>query len=309
MSKTAPYHMDVALGPKPSACEWVEAEDGKRLRVVAWKGGKKGTLMLFQGRTEYTEKYGAVVEKFLELGYSVVTCDWRGQGLSDRYPRHRQIGEVDEFSDYQLDVAVMQAFAKSKRMPKIRVALGHSLGGALLLRALQNGLDIEKAIFSSPMWGILVPALLRPLTGVIMAIYSALGIQNKLAPGRSLDNYVETADFEGNSLTTDRDEFELLIKQIKAHPDFGLGGPSVNWAYKALEETQTLADMPAPDYDCLTVYAGDEQIVDNGRIKDILSKWPMAKGVELAGAQHEVLMETPALQAKVWKEIEQFLAS
>ena len=275
--------------------------------MVSWSGGKKGTILLFQGRTEYIEKYGEVVARFKERGFSVVTCDWRGQGLSDRYPRNYQIGEVDQFSDYQMDVAALVAFAKRKRLPKPHYALGHSLGGGVLLRALHNGLDVSGAIFSSPMWGIEVPPILKPFTSIIIAVYRALGIETMVAPGRKLGNYVEYQPFKGNTLTTDPEEYELLRKQVVAHPEFGLGGPSVNWVDLALKETSSLQSMPAPSYPCLMLCAGDEQIVSNDAINKVMSNWTSGVVNCLAGAQHEVLMEAKPIRDKVWASIDDFL--
>ncbi|MEO0344510.1 MAG: alpha/beta hydrolase, partial [Pseudomonadota bacterium] len=238
--RTAPYHSDVTYGPKPNSAEWIDAADGKRLRMVSWSGGKKGTILLFQGRTEYAEKYGEVVQQLLDRGMSVATCDWRGQGLSERYARHYQIGEVDDFSDYQYDVEALMSFAKKKRLPKPYIALGHSLGGGILLRALHNGLDVKAAIFSSPMWGIQVPSVLKPFASFIVTLYRALGIADRLAPGRRLENYVDYQGFEGNTLTHDLREWNTLRRQVVSHPEFGLGGPSVNWVDLALRDGDAL---------------------------------------------------------------------
>ena len=32
-----------------------------RLRAVVWQGGRRGTAVVFPGRTEFAEKYGRVV--------------------------------------------------------------------------------------------------------------------------------------------------------------------------------------------------------------------------------------------------------
>ncbi|MEM9717462.1 MAG: alpha/beta hydrolase [Pseudomonadota bacterium] len=301
------YFSDVALGPKPTQVEWAEVSGGKRIRLVCWKGGKKGTVFIFQGRTEYVEKYGAVAEQFLNLGYSVVTCDWRGQGLSDRYPRHYQIGEVDAFSDYQIDVEAMMDFARRQKTPKPYFALGHSLGGGILLRSLHNGLDVKGAMFSAPMWGILLPFYLKPFTALITSLYQSFGWMDALAPGRNTDNYVEVQPFKGNVLTNDTEEYMVMRKQIMAHRELGLAGPSMNWANLAIQETLDLQSLSAPSHPALTLYAGDEKIVDNGAIEAIVAGWSSNKGVKIAGAEHEVLMETPERRAQCWSEIEAFL--
>ena len=303
----APYFSDVALGPDPSAASWITAEDGKRLRCVAWNGPKSGTILLFSGRTEYAEKYGDVVAQFAKRDLAVATCDWRGQGLSERYPRHHQIGEVDAFSDYQKDVAALIQFAKDQGMPEPYYALGHSLGGGILLRALHNNLPVEKALFSAPMWGIQVPVVLRSVSSVVIAIYRALGAETRLAPGRDLGNYVELQPFEGNSLTHDPLEYDVMRHQLEKHPELGLGGPSVNWVDLALRECADLAKLSSPNIECLTIYAGEEEIVCNQSIEKILANWPSAQGVLVPGASHEVFLEVAEKRRIVWSEVDTFL--
>ena len=60
----APFHSHVAEGPADVSAYWIYADDNVRLRVAHWKIGavSKGTVFLFQGRTENIEKYGRTAE-------------------------------------------------------------------------------------------------------------------------------------------------------------------------------------------------------------------------------------------------------
>ena len=58
--------------------------DDRKIRFAIWPKGTKGLIIFFNGRNEYIEKYNEAYKKFQNLGYAVVTLDWRGQGLSDR---------------------------------------------------------------------------------------------------------------------------------------------------------------------------------------------------------------------------------
>ncbi|MEM9210105.1 MAG: alpha/beta hydrolase [Pseudomonadota bacterium] len=304
----APYYTDIADGP-PAQADWRVTKDGKRLRLAHWKGGSNGTVLLFQGRTEYIEKYGAVAETLSKLGYSLVTCDWRGQGLSPRYGRHYQIGDVGSFSEYQLDVDALLAYAEEKELPKPYFLLAHSLGGAIGLRALHNGLDVAGAVFSAPMWGIQIPKLMAPFANMIVGAYRGLGIEDHLAPGRQLTNYAERQPFAGNALTRDYETYDRLRTQTVARPQLGLGGPSVNWIDLALKEIFSLRSLEAPKVPCLTLYAGAEQIVDNRAIEEIMAHWSDGKAVRCEDAEHEVMMEKPETRSLVWSEISAFLAA
>ena len=103
----APFHAEVADAPEGARAFWLTASDGVRLRGVVWAGGRRGTAVLFPGRTEFAEKYGRVARALVARGFAVAVIDWRGQGLSDRQPLNPMLGHVEDFRDYQRDVAAL----------------------------------------------------------------------------------------------------------------------------------------------------------------------------------------------------------
>ena len=136
----APFHAEVADAPGEARSSWVAAPDGVRLRVTLLARGASGTVLLFPGRTEYAEKYGPVARHLGAAGLSVLTIDWRGQGLSARLLANAEIGHVVAFADYQGDVAALVGAADALGLPGPRHLLAHSMGGAIGLRALMDGL-------------------------------------------------------------------------------------------------------------------------------------------------------------------------
>ncbi|MDA8587187.1 alpha/beta hydrolase [Rhodobacteraceae bacterium] len=129
--ESAPFHNDLAEGPDNVEAFWRRASDGVRLRVVHWPAGSsRGTILLFSGRTEYAEKYGQIASELTESGYSVVTIDWRGQGLSDRVAEDIRLGHVGSFDDYQLDVAEVVGAARDLGCPEPWFMIAHSMGGS-----------------------------------------------------------------------------------------------------------------------------------------------------------------------------------
>ena len=56
--------------------------DGVTLRFarLAPPPGRKGTVVVLQGRAEYIEKYFETVRDLRARGFAVATFDWRGQG-------------------------------------------------------------------------------------------------------------------------------------------------------------------------------------------------------------------------------------
>ena len=60
----------------------IQTPDGVNLRFARWAPppGRKGTVLVLQGRAEFIEKYFETVRDLRARGFAVVTFDWRGQG-------------------------------------------------------------------------------------------------------------------------------------------------------------------------------------------------------------------------------------
>lgn len=299
MTEAAPFFHDIAQGPPSARAFWVRACDGVRLRLAIWPEGTRGTVLLFPGRTEYVEKYGRTAGDLATHGYATITLDWRGQGLADRVPEDRRVGYVGRFSDFQLDVAEMLALARAHGLPEPYYLLAHSMGGSIGLTALHEDLPVNAAVFSAPMWGISMAPHLRPAAWVLSWASRFVGQGERLAPGTKPKTYVCDVPFEGNMLTTDPDMFAYMRAQLSARPDLALGGPSLNWLYEALRETHRNARLDMPDIPALTLLGAQERIVDARPIHAMMARWPGSQFEVIEGAEHEVLMETPAVRARV----------
>lgn len=294
--ENAPLYDDVAKAPAGGSAYWLTCEDAVRIRVGVWDKGAKGSVLLFPGRTEYIEKYGQTVGELQSRGYATMVVDWRGQGLADRLLEDPATGHVMHFTDYQHDVRAMLAAARELGLPEPFYLLSHSMGGCIALRSLIEGLDVKAAMFSAPMWGILISAPVRPLARGLAWASSGLGLGHKYAPGTSADSYVVTAPFEGNMLTTDPEMYAYMQDQARAHPQLPLGGPSMNWLFQALTETRDLQAMPMPDMPTVTYLGTNERIVDTIAVIKLMGKWPGGRLEMVTGAEHEVLMETPDIR-------------
>lgn len=295
--QTAPLYEDVAKAPDGGAAYWLTCEDGVRIRVGVWGNDAKiapnGTVLLFPGRTEYIEKYGQTVGDLQARGFATITLDWRGQGIADRLLDDPATGHVMHFSDYQHDVQAMLAAARELQMPEPFYLLSHSMGGCIALRSLVEGIDVKAAVFSAPMWGILISPSVRPLARSIAWGASSMGLGHKYAPGTGADSYVVTAPFENNLLTTDPEMYRYMQDQAAAHPQLPLGGPSMHWLFQALTETRDLQAMPMPKVPTITYLGSNERIVDSVTVIRLMGKWPGGQLEMVEGAEHEVLMEKP----------------
>ncbi len=304
MYEVAPLFDHVAEGPANGAAHWVKTTDGYRIRVAHWTTPEmKGTVLLFPGRTEYIEKYGRDAVTMQENGFATVTIDWRGQGLADRLDSNRLLGHVHAFQDYQHDVRAMVHYAKAMNLPRPFFLLAHSMGGCIGLRSLHDGLEVCAAMFSAPMWGIHMPSALRPLAWGISTLSRPLGFSTMLAPGQNEETYVLRAEFDENSLTSDPDMFDYMRRQLIAHPELALGGPTLNWLNQALVEMRRLRSLTPPDVPTFTALGTDEAIVDPARVKQVMSRWTNGRLEMFEGARHELLMELPATRNKVFAKM------
>lgn len=300
----APFHHEIAFGPSNAHAIWRTASDGVRLRIGFWPlSSAKGTVLMFPGRTEYIEKYGHVAEHFAQHGWAMASIDWRGQGLSDRLMDDPWRGHVGKFRDYQKDVAELIGAARAQGLPEPYMLIAHSMGGAIALRALMDGLSVKAAVFSAPMWGILMSPSLRPAAWALSRLVRVVGAGTMLAPGTKPRSFITQDPFEDNTLTRDADMWSRMGDQIKAVPGLELGGPSLDWVREAVSECAALDKMPSPAVPCLTFLGSNERIVDTASIHRRMGKWPGGTLRMVQDGEHEVLMETPAKRLDVLNEI------
>ena len=300
----APYHAEIAHGPETGACHWVKTSDGVRIRVGHWPLAKAGgTVLIFPGRTEFIEKYGQIATAFGQRGLASAAVDWRGQGLSDRLLDNPMIGHVERFTDYQKDVAALMRAARSLELPRPYFLLAHSMGGAIGLRSLMEGMAVSAAAFSAPMWGIQMAGHLRPAAWVLSHAMPKIGRGHMLPPGSRLDHHVLVDGFENNLLTRDRQQFEIMRDQMIRHPELSLGGPSFVWLREALRETRHLASRPSPNLRCVTYLGSNERIVELTPVHKRMQQWPGGRLQIVPGGEHEVLMESPELTNPIFDDL------
>lgn len=309
MSADAPFGAPLARAPVDARAVWLRSADGLRLRAAVLGQGHRGTVLILNGRTEYVEKYGEAGSRLADAGFTSLSLDWRGQGLSDRLLDDRSVGHVGRFADYQMDVTALTAWAEELGAPRPWHLLCHSMGGAIGLRALVSGLAVERAVFSAPMWGIKLNMLLRAVAWGVTHLTHLSGLGERLAPSTGRTPYPLTADPSDNLLTHDPDMLAWMRAQLEAEPRLGLGGPSLTWLHEALRECRALQQIADPGHPTLTLLGTREAIVDPDAIRRMTALWPAAQLDVIADGAHEVLMERPHLRDPVYEEITTFLGA
>lgn len=272
---------------------WLRAEDGVRLRAGHWAaGGASGTVLLFPGRTEYLEKYAEVAADLNAAGLDVLALDWRGQGMSDRLQDNVRPGHIGSFLDYQRDVVEMVVAAQDLDLPRPWHLLAHSMGGAIGLAALDGGLPVASAVFSSPMWGIDLHGIPEALALALATAMARLGRGGHPAPrSGGEESFVLLDPFRDNLLTHDGRRWGRLVAEAAAWRDISIGGASNDWLREAILECRRLATLPAPALPALIALGDGERIVSPQAIRSRAAGWPGARLLELEECRHEPMIE------------------
>jgi lysophospholipase len=307
--EAAPFHAALADGPEGGRAVWLRTADGVRIRLGVWPAGARGTVLMFPGRTECVEKYGRPAREFARMGLASVAFDWRGQGLADRLLPDPLIGHVGRFSDYQIDVQAGLSAVRALGLPEPFFLIGHSMGGCIGLRSLVDGLPVRAAAFTGPMWGIPPNPMMAPLARAVTGTALVIGRGDRYAPGTGPAVYLLSADFAGNTLTTDRGMWDWMKAQIVAVPAMALAGPSMLWVSEAMAEIRALMRATLPAVPALIAIGSNERIVNLAPIRRLAARWPTARLMVIDGGEHEVLMESADRTAQLYAAISEVFAA
>ncbi|MFW6077653.1 MAG: alpha/beta fold hydrolase [Hyphomicrobiales bacterium] len=289
----------------------LKAADGMVLRYAVCPGPRitRGTVCIFQGRGDFIERYFETIKDLQVRGYDVAILDWRGQGGSDRRLSDPYRIHVRSFREYDLDLA---AFMTEVVLPDCRppfVALGHSTGGLVLLRALKSRNWFERAILSAPLIDIAPVGLPRPLVRFAARAMTLAGLGRLYLPGRPRKP-MRAEDFPGNWVTSDRMRYLRDCRALVEAPQLGIGGPTFGWLNAAMGAMAELARYSRRTTLCapvLIVAAGDDRLASSEASRQFARRVPGVAAVTIAGARHEPLMERDELREQFWAAFDSFV--
>jgi lysophospholipase len=292
------------------------APDGWTLRRFDWPadGVPRGCMLFQGGRGDIFEKYLEAFAHWQAQGWSVTSFDWRGQGGSGRLSSDSHVGHVEDFQAYIDD---FRAFWTGwiEEGPGPHVALGHSMGGHLLLRALVEGAaqgesGPDAAVLVAPMLGLHSPLGAR--LGERMAALLG-GVGNSARPAWKGNERPATTETRQALLTHDQDRYEDEIFWQTSKPELLLGPPSWRWVIEAFGSTRRLRDDPrlkTLKVPLLFVVADNDKLVLPKAIYAVVAKLPDARVVRFGKeSAHEILREVDAVRNRAIGEIDIFLAS
>jgi len=294
--------------PDHGKAEWFSGADGATLRAALFspEGKPRGSVVVSPGRSEPIEKYFEVVQDLLDRGFVVLVHDWRGQGLSHRALPDRLKGHAAGFKQFLGDhQALLAAF--ETRLPRPWIAVGHSMGGSLIMLALVAGEDrFAAAVLSAPMLGLNTGSRSARGSRALAWLMSRSGYKGDYVLGDTGDPFIQS--FPQDALTHDAARYARHRAQIKANPDIALGGVTWGWidfAFSTCAFLRRSREVEAITVPVTIVAAGQDTrvlIVDE---KAIARRLPKGRYVEIPDAFHEILIETDDRRAVFWKAFDE----
>ena len=297
--------------PEDVVTGMIKARDGVSIRFARWHPppGRKGTVCLFQGRTEFIEKYFETVRELRARGFAVATMDWRGQGGSERALSDPRKGHVGDFAEYERDVEVLMKEVVLPDCPPPIFAIGHSMGGTVLLRVARQGSRwFDRIVLSAPMIRLSGRHNVRPAKITVRAL-RLLGLGSAYVPGGGA-TAVATGSYVNNVATSDPVRHARTKAVLEAAPELGIGSPTVAWLDAAY---RTMGDLANPAYaskvrqPLMLIAAGRDQVVSTAAIEDIAVRLRAGSHLIVAGARHELMMEQDRYRAQFWAAFDAFV--
>ncbi len=292
-----------------------KSQDKRKLRIVFWKAKQisaHGTVFFLNGHREFIEKYSETFEFFVKMGFDLITLDWRGWGLSDRpFPSRPKVQHISSAAEYQLDIDILIDLAKEKKLTKPWHLVAHSLGCLLGLRRLiLEPNRFNNYIFLSPLWGNL-RSLPKPLQRLLINLEKPLDLlgvtkitnQNP----KKYKPYSLTVDFKGNTLTSDKKQFNRLQTILKENTVLHSGTPTLGYLIAILKEIDELNLAYLPKSKILVLLAGQERITDNYAVMRFIEKHDFIKIKKIKNAQHEILIEKKEIRREALSLINTFI--
>lgn len=289
----------------------LKTPDGVSLRFARWPPPpqRKGTVCVFQGRTEFIEKYFEVARELHARGFAVATLDWRGQGGSARQLRDSRKGHVTSFAKYAVDLDAFMREVVLPDCPPPLFALANSMGAAVLIRAAAQGRRwFDRTVLCAPMIKLANVRLLA-LAPALARVMRFAGLGTAYVPGGG-PNSPSTMPFLGNPVTSDPVRHARTAAVIDAAPELALGAPTVAWldaAFRVMAEFANPAFPAKLRQPVLIIGCGQDRLVSTSAIEEFGSRLRVGSHLILPGAKHEVLMEQDTFRGQFWAAFDAYV--
>lgn len=285
--------------------------DGVALRGAFWRpeGAAKGTVCLFQGRAEFIEKYGEVIENLLARGFAVAACDFRGQGGSERLTANPLKGHVEDFGDYRTDAEAMMRQLAFASCPPPFFALSHSASAPVIVAlAIRQPQWFDRIVLNAPMIGLPLARVEFFARGLATGLFS-LGFSSAYIPAGT-NRVMALRPFEGNRVTSDATRYAHAQAIINAAPELALGSPTIGWVNSAFRAMTATALPGVPEsfrVPTLSLTAAMDRIVDPRASERFAQRIRGGGHLLIRGSRHEIMMERDDVRDMFWAAFDAFV--
>jgi lysophospholipase len=305
-SRTPPS-LDVRFQP-PAGWAWGYVKVGddlvQRYGVSAPHGAPRGQILILPGYGESAEAWFETARDLNDRDYVVWILDRQGQGGSERATPWRDLGHATSFAP---DVTATKAMVKAVIRPKGRdpfAILGAGDGGVVALRALEEGLQADSLVLSSPNFDI--ADLPRPKGELIRIARWARTLKLGFLryPGQGGWKR-EGSDGFAARLTHDRQRGAVQQAWRLANPDLRMGAPSLAWYaafYDAVDATgRDLERVRAP---VVMLDAGQDVKAQPEPQSTVCAALPRCVETRYPTARHALHLETDSVRAPWLRAVE-----
>ncbi len=266
--------------------------------------GDRGAIWIVPGKNEPSPKYKELVQNLQDLGFGPIFIhDHRGQGLSDRILKDQADHYRAHIDNWNYVVEDMQSFydTKLKSIDKVYL-IAHSMGGLYSSHFLaRKEHKIQKAIFTSPLFGFAIPKYQTFLADLISWAACLWSCKAKMY---GTDVFVP-AVFDENPDTHSKKRFQAKEEIYNEIPSARYGGFSFSWWRQNRKAISKLKQVRV-ETPLLILQAGIDKRVLNNRHKLFCDRQANCRVHPIAGAYHAILNEEDEYRNQALTEIYTF---
>lgn len=272
----------------------------------------RGTILFLPGRSGILGDREPILQAFYKRGFDVYTLDWRGQGESSRLLEDSHRVHIENFDNYVDDVCALKMRVRLESAPKPWIVVGHSLGGHIAVRILEEApCDISAAILVAPMIDAFTGPIPRFIAPSVAKMLVTMGMGEQYAPGHGPYDWLQDP-FDGNKSTRDPERFVEMKRYLKDHPEYVTGGVTLAWAdamFDSIGKANDAGNLGKVNVPVLMLNAGSDEIVNAKSAVKVSTSLHQCREVTFAGARHALFNETDDTRQELWREIDVFLNS
>ncbi len=269
-------------------------------------------MLFMAGRGDAYEKYIESFEHWRRKGWCVSAADWRGQGGSGRLANDDRTGHIDSFDDW---VADLESYWNhwAQRCDGPRVLVGHSMGGHLTLRAVQEKVldpQPDALVLTAPMLDTFPELVPLPVKRGFATVMTWLGDPRRPAWKMSEKPGLKPGIRE-TLLTHDSERYADEQWWREHRPELKLGPGSWGWVKGAMESSTAMfrrGALEAVQIPVFIVATEADKLVSPSAIRSAIARLPRVDSLLFGEeAAHEILREVDPVRDKALAEIDDFL--